>query len=190
VLFGDSNPAGRLPVTFYKSTDQLPAFTDYNMRGRTYRYFAGEPLYPFGFGLSYTTFAYSNLRLSASVRAGENVAVTVDVRNTGGREGEEVVQLYVTDVQAGAPVPIRSLQGFRRVLLKPGETKSVSFSLTPRQFSLIDFRNRRVVEPGVFEVSVGGKQPGFTGRADAETTGSVTGQSEVVGETIVIDEKQ
>jgi beta-glucosidase len=190
VLFGDYNPAGRLPVTFYKSTDQLPAFTDYNMRGRTYRYFAGEPLYPFGFGLSYTTFAYSRLRLPASVRAGENVAVTVDVRNTGGREGEEVVQLYVTDVQAGAPVPIRSLQGFRRVLLKPGETKSVSFSLTPRQLSLIDFRNRRVVEPGVFEVSAGGKQPGFTGRADAATTRSVTGRFEVVGETIVINERQ
>jgi beta-glucosidase len=190
VLFGDYNPAGRLPVTFYKSTDQLPAFTDYNMRGRTYRYFAGEPLYPFGFGLSYTTFAYSNLRLPASIRVGENVTVTVGVRNTGGREGEEVVQLYVTDVQAGAPVPIRSLQGVRRVLLKPGETKSVSFSLTPRQLSLIDFQNRRVVEPGVFEVSVGGKQPGFTGRADAGTTGSVTGQFEVVGETIVIDEKQ
>jgi beta-glucosidase len=190
VLFGDYNPAGRLPVTFYKSTDQLPAFTDYNMRGRTYRYFAGEPLYPFGFGLSYTTFAYSRLRLPASVRAGENVAVTVDVRNTGGREGGEVVQLYVTDVQAGAPVPIRSLQGFRRVLLKPGETKSVSFSLTPRQLSLIDFRNRRVVEPGVFEVSAGGKQPGFTGRADAATTRSVTGRFEVVGETIVINERQ
>jgi len=190
VLFGDYNPAGRLPVTFYKSTDQLPPFTDYDMQGRTYRYFAGEPLYPFGFGLTYTTFAYSNLRLPSSIRAGENLAVSVDVENTGGKEGEEVVQLYVTDVQAGAPVPIRSLQGFRRVSLKAGETKSVSFSLTPRQLSLIDFQNRRVVEPGIFEVSVGGKQPGFAGRADAATTGSVTGRFEVVGGTIVIDERQ
>jgi beta-glucosidase len=160
------------------------------MRGRTYRYFAGEPLYPFGYGLSYTTFAYSNLRLPASVRSGENVAVTVDVRNTGRRDGEEVVELFVSDVQAGAPVPIRSLQGFRRVSLKAGQTKNVSFSLTPRQLSLIDFQNRRVVEPGVFEVSVGGKQPGFKGRADAATTGCVTGRFEVVGETIVIGERQ
>jgi beta-glucosidase len=190
VLFGDYSPAGRLPVTFYKSTDQLPPFTDYNMRGRTYRYFAGEPLYPFGYGLSYTTFAYSNLRLPARVRSGENVAVTVDVRNTGRRDGEEVVELFVSDVQAGAPVPIRSLQGFRRVSLKAGQTKNVSFSLTPRQLSLIDFQNRRVVEPGVFEVSVGGKQPGFKGRADAATTGCVTGRFEVVGETIVIGERQ
>jgi beta-glucosidase len=190
VLFGDYNPAGRLPVTFYKSTDQLPPFTDYNMRGRTYRYFAGEPLYPFGYGLSYTTFAYSNLRLPASVRAGENVAVTVDVRNTGQRDGEEVVELYVTDVQAGAPVPIRSLQGFQRISLKAGETERLSFSLTPRQLSLIDLQNRRVVEPGVFEVSVGGKQPGFTGRADAATTATVTGRFEAVGDTIVIGERE
>ena len=190
VLFGDYNPAGRLPLTFYKSTDQLPAFTDYEMRGRTYRYFAGEPLYPFGFGLSYTTFAYSNLRLPARVPAGENVTVSVDVKNTGARDGEEVVQLYITDVQAGAPVPIRSLQGFRRVHLKPGESKSVLFLLTPRQLSLIDSQNRRIVEPGVFEVSVGGKQPGFTGRADAATTGSVAGRFEVIGETIVIGERQ
>jgi beta-glucosidase len=160
------------------------------MRGRTYRYFAGEPLYPFGFGLSYTAFAYSNLRLPARVPAGENVTVSVDVKNTGAREGEEVVQLYITDVQAGAPVPIRSLQGFRRVHLKPGESKSVSFLLTPRQLSLIDSQNRRIVEPGVFEVSVGGKQPGFTGRADAATTGSVAGRFEVIGETIVIGERQ
>jgi beta-glucosidase len=190
VLFGDYNPAGRLPVTFYKSADQIPPFTDYNMRGRTYRYFAGEPLYPFGFGLSYTTFAYRNLRLPPSVHTGEKVLVSVDVQNTGKREGEEVVQLYVTDVQVTVPAPIRSLQGICRIYLKSGEKKSVSFSLEPRQLSLIDLQNRRVVEPGIFEVSVGGKQPGFKGKADAVTTGVVSGRFEVVGPPYLIDERQ
>ena len=190
VLFGDYNPAGRLPVTFYKSADQIPPFTDYNMRGRTYRYFAGEPLYPFGFGLSYTTFAYGNLRLPSSVHPGEKVLASVDVQNTGKREGEEVVQLYVTDVQVTVPAPIRSLQGLCRIYLKPGEKKSVSFSLEPRQLSLIDLQNRRVVEPGIFEVSVGGKQPGFKGKADAVTTGAVSGRFEVVGPPYVIDERR
>jgi beta-glucosidase len=112
VLFGDYNPGGRLPVTFYKSVDQLPPFTDYNMKGRTYRYFEGEPLWPFGFGLSYTTFAYKN----QSVAAGKAGA---DVTNTGKLRGEEVVQLYVG----------KNLAGFRRIPLNPGETKHVEFSL-------------------------------------------------------------
>src|SRR4026208_587010 len=106
VLFGDYNPAGRLPVTFYKSVDQLPPFTDYSMEGRTYRYFKGEPLYPFGYGLSYTRFDYSNLRFqSKTVKAGESMKVSVDVTNAGDREGEEVVQLYLTDPVASAPAP-------------------------------------------------------------------------------------
>src|ERR1044072_6087371 len=111
VLFGDYNPAGRFPVTFYKSVDQLPPFTDYSMQGRTYRYFKGEPLYPFGYGLSYTKFAYSNLRVK-SVKVGEPVKVVVDVTNAGEREGEEAVHLYLTDVAASATVPIRALVGF------------------------------------------------------------------------------
>src|ERR671939_224223 len=184
VLFGDYNPAGRLPVTFYKSVAQLPPFEDYRMEGRTYRYFKGEPLYPFGFGLSYTKFEYGNLRLSERrVRAGEGVRVGVDVRNVGGRAGDEVVELYVTDVAASAPVPVRSLQGLTRVSLKAGETRHVSFTLEPRQLSLIDGRGRRVVEPGEFVVSVGGKQPGFAGRADAQTTGVVSGRFVVTGKT-------
>src|SRR6185369_4285728 len=139
VLFGDYNPAGRLPVTFYKSVDQLPAFTDYSMQGRTYRYFKGEPLYPFGYGLSYTNFAYSNLRIeSKSVKAGEPVRVSVEVTNTGDREGDEVVQLYLTDIAASAPVPIRTLVGFERVSLRPKEKRAVTFTITPRQMSLID----------------------------------------------------
>src|SRR5205807_10404798 len=104
VLFGDYNPGGRLPVTFYKSVDQLPPFTDYRMQGRTYRYFKGDPLYPFGFGLSYTKFKYDNLRLSAkTIKAGEGLRVSVDVQNIGDRAGDEVMQLYVTDVAATVP---------------------------------------------------------------------------------------
>jgi beta-glucosidase len=180
VLFGDYNPAGRLPVTFYRSVDQLPPFTDYAMAGRTYRYFEGRPLFPFGYGLSYTTFAYNDLQLPSQVGDGESVVVSVNVRNTGSVAGEEVVQLYVTDVDASVPVPIRSLQGFSRMYLEPGVSRTVSFTLEPRQFSQIDDEGQRLVEPGVFEVSVGGKQPGFSGLADASTTGVVTGRFEVV----------
>lgn len=177
VLFGDYNPAGRLPVTFYKSVSQLPAFTDYSMQGRTYRYFKGEPLYPFGFGLSYSTFKYDGLKFSAaSVRSGETVTVSVNVTNSGTRAGDEVVQLYITDVAASVPVPIRSLAGIKRVTLKPGEKESVSFTITPEQMSVIDDNGKRRVEPGEFLVSVGGKQPGFTGNADAKTSGVVSGR--------------
>jgi beta-glucosidase len=163
VLFGDYNPGGRLPVTFYKSVDQLPPFTDYSMQGRTYRYFKGEPLYPFGYGLSYTNFVYSNLRLAnRSAPAGAAIKVDVDVTNAGDREGDEVVQLYLTDVAATAPVPIRSLVGFDRVSLRPREKRRVSFTITPRQMSLIDDRGKRVIEPGEFMISVGGLRNSFT----------------------------
>jgi len=160
VLFGDYNPAGRLPVTFYKSVDQLPPFTDYSMQGRTYRYFKGEPLYPFGYGLSYTKFAYSNLRVK-SVKAGEPAKVTVDVTNTGEREGDEVVQLYLTDVAASAPVPIRTLVGFERISLQPREKRTVTFTIAPRQMSLIDNNDKRVIEPGEFAISIGGLRGRF-----------------------------
>jgi beta-glucosidase len=156
VLFGDYNPGGRLPVTFYKSVDQLPPFTDYSMAGRTYRYFKGDPLYPFGFGLSYTNFDYSNLKFSArSVKTGEPIKVSVDVKNTGARDGDEVVQLYLTDVAASAPVPIRALVGFDRISLKAGSKQTVTFTITPRQMSMIDDRGKRVIEPGEFLLRVG-----------------------------------
>jgi beta-glucosidase len=156
VLFGDYNPGGRLPVTFYKSVDQLPPFTDYSMAGRTYRYFKGDPLYPFGFGLSYTNFDYSNLKFSArSVKTGEPIKVSVDVKNTGARDGDEVVQLYLTDVAASAPVPIRALVGFDRIPLRAGEKRTVTFTITPRQMSMIDDRGKRVIEPGEFLLRVG-----------------------------------
>ncbi|HEY0321789.1 MAG TPA: glycoside hydrolase family 3 C-terminal domain-containing protein [Pyrinomonadaceae bacterium] len=184
VLFGDYNPAGRLPVTFYKSVDQLPLFNDYNMQGKTYRYFKGEPLYPFGYGLSYTRFKYGNLKLSSKkVKPSENVQVSVDVQNIGERGGDEVVQLYLTDVAASVPVPIRSLRGVQRIYLKPGEKRRVSFTLTPRDLSLIDNNGKRVLEPGEFSISVGGKQPGFTGYADAASTGVAVSSFVVTGKT-------
>ncbi len=123
VLFGGTNPAGRLPVTFYKAAQQLPPFDDYNMRGRTYRYFEGRPLFPFGYGLSYTRFEYSNLKIDrARVGAGDRLRVSVDVRNVGPRPGDEVVQLYVREVAPRERRAQKSLRGIERLSLKPGET--------------------------------------------------------------------
>jgi beta-glucosidase len=122
VLFGDYNPGGRLPVTFYQSEEQLPAFDDYRMKGRTYRYFQGEPLFPFGYGLSYTTFAYTNVKIASA--SGE-VTVLMDVKNTGKRDGDEVVQVYAKQIHPGSDAPIRSLVAFDRVHLKAGEQKGV-----------------------------------------------------------------
>jgi beta-glucosidase len=181
VIFGDYNPSGRLPVTFYKSIDQLPPFEDYSMKERTYKYFTGSPLYPFGHGLSYTTFAYSKLDIPKSVKAGDRVNVSVTVTNTGNRAGDEVVQVYITDKEASAPVPIRKLVGFRRISLKAGASQKVSFTIDPRELSLITNDTRRVIEPGVFIISAGGKQPGFSGTADAPATKVLTGQFTVTG---------
>ena len=125
VLFGEYNPAVRLPVTFYKSIDQLPPFKDYNMKGRTYRYFKGEPLYKLGYGLSYTEFEYGNFLNPDEVPAGDSVEVSVDVKNTGKVAGDEVVQLYVKNETAKRNVPIRSLEGIKRVSLRPGEKQTV-----------------------------------------------------------------
>jgi beta-glucosidase len=156
VLFGNTNPAGRLPVTFYAGMNQLPPFEDYNMTNRTYRYFTGKPLYPFGFGLSYTTFAYSNLAVSEPrIKKDECVNVSVDVANSGSIAGDEVVQLYVKDVEASTPRPIKSLKGFKRVALVPGEKKTVQFTLTPEDLSIVDAAGNWVVEPGKFEVMAG-----------------------------------
>jgi beta-glucosidase len=133
VLFGDYNPGGRLPVTFYRSVDDLPAFDNYNMAGRTYRFFDGPPLYPFGFGLSYTTFRYDSLRTSTdTVQANGMVDVRVNVTNTGHRPGDEVVQLYVQHLGSAVPRPRQDLRGYQRVSLKPGETRTVAFALPAR----------------------------------------------------------
>ncbi len=160
VLFGDYNPGGRLPVTVYRSLDDLPGFHDYDMTNRTYRYFTGEPLYPFGYGLSYTDFAYRNLRLSRETLAdGQTLAVTVDVQNVGQRAGDEVAQLYLRHLNASIPAPRHSLQGFQRLALQPGETRRVTFTLESRQFSLVSAAGERVLEPGEVQIFVGGGQP-------------------------------
>lgn len=157
MLFGAYNPAGRLPVTFYKNVTDLPPFEDYAMAGRTYRFFAGTPLYPFGYGLSYTRFAYARLRTSADTLRGDaSVAVSVEVKNTGTRVGDEVVQLYVRHPHSAVPRPRRDLRGFRRVTLQPGETRMVEFSLAGPALGYWDpDGDRWVVENGPVVVEVG-----------------------------------
>jgi beta-glucosidase len=133
-LFGLFNPGGRLPVTFYYSSSDLPPFDDYSMENRTYRYFTGETLYPFGFGLSYTTFSITNLQVSApQVMVGNSVTVTVDVTNTGTVGGDEVVQLYIHQKAGSDSRPLRELKGFERLTLNPGGTKAVTFQLRPAE---------------------------------------------------------
>jgi beta-glucosidase len=158
VLFGDTSPAGRLPVTFYESVADLPGFSDYAMEGRTYRYFRGKPVYAFGHGLSYTRFAYSGLKLSRPrVGASDTLDVSVDVKNTGARAGDEVVQLYVRSTAADDKSPNRSLRGFERVALKAGELRTVRFKLVPeRDLARYDeARKALAVAPGEFEVEIG-----------------------------------
>ena len=159
VLFGDYNPGGRLPVTFYRSVDQLPSFSDYRMEGRTYRYFKGDPLYPFGYGLSYTSFAYSQLSLPVDISTGTEVPVAVTVQNTGAREGDEVVQLYVRHTGYSGRTPLHALAGFARVHLMPGEKKTVQMVLSPRALSLVDATGHRSEKAGKVEVFMGGGQP-------------------------------
>jgi beta-glucosidase len=159
VIFGDYNPGGRLPVTVYKSVNDLPDFSEYKMENRTYRYFKGEPLYPFGYGLSYTTFKYSKCVAAKTIDTGDELKVTVNVKNTGKIAGDEVVQLYLSDLSATVPVPIRALKGFKRIHLNPGETKTVTLTVSPEAFSVIDENNKRVIKPGIFEITVGGRQP-------------------------------
>jgi beta-glucosidase len=156
VLFGDYNPGGRLPVTFYRSVNDLPPFEDYRMEGRTYRYFHGEPLYPFGHGLSYTTFAASDLRIHpAKVTHGGQIAVSVSVTNTGDRAGDEVVQLYIRHPDATVPRPSKELRDFKRAHLEPGEYKAVTFMLHTHQLGYYDGEGHYAVHPGVVEVLIG-----------------------------------
>jgi beta-glucosidase len=158
VLFGEVSPAGRLPVTFYRSVAQLPPFADYDMKNRTYRYFGGEPLYPFGHGLSYTRFEYSDLRLDRpALGADDTLGVAVTVKNVGPRAADEVVQLYARAVAPTVPMPRHELRGFERVPLRPGEERRVSFALKPaRDFTHYDVARKAYrVEPGVYEVQVG-----------------------------------
>jgi beta-glucosidase len=158
VLFGDVSPSGRLPVTFYRSADQLPPFADYDMKGRTYRYFEGDPLYVFGHGLSYTRFEYTELHVGkARLGAGETVKVSVSVRNVGARPGDEVVQLYARAVAPKVPMPLKQLRGFERVSLKPGEQRRVTFRLSPAEdLAHYDVAGQAfVVDPGEYEIQLG-----------------------------------
>ena len=156
VIFGDYNPAGRLPVTVYKSVDQLPDYENYDMAGRTYRYFDGEVLFPFGYGLSYSDFEYSNLSVTPDqIITGKGISVSVDVKNTSPNDGDEVVQVYITDNEASFPVPLKSLKAFKRIHLKAGQKKRVIFNLKLDNFGLYDDDMQRIVEPGDFTVMVG-----------------------------------
>lgn len=156
VLLGDYNPAGRLPVTFYKSEKDLPDFEDYSMNNRTYRYFKGEVRYPFGYGLSYSTFAYDGLKITKNIK---KYLVEIEVKNESEVDGDEVVQLYVSCKKSSFRVPIRSLKGFQRIHLKAKETKKVTFILTDKDFSVIDLNGNSVPMTGDVEISVGGGQP-------------------------------
>jgi beta-glucosidase len=157
-LSGKNNPAGRLPVTFYTGIDQLPPFEDYAMKGRTYRYFEGKPLYPFGHGLSYTTFSYSGLMLPRkALKAGDPLTAEVTVTNTGEREGDEVVQLYLSFPNV-AGAPIRALRGFRRIHLKPGESQKVGFELKERDLSMVTQAGKPIIAKGTYSVAIGGGQ--------------------------------
>lgn len=165
VVFGKVAPSGRLPITFPRSLDQLPPYEDYSMEGRTYRYMEAEPLYPFGYGLSYTKFAYADLTLSKNeIKKGESTEVTTTVTNTGDYAGEEVVQLYITDREASVRTPLFSLTGVKRISLKPGESKEVSFTIEPDMLELINEKGEAVLEKGEFTVSVGGSLPGERSR--------------------------
>ena len=172
VLFGDYNPGGRLPVTFYKTVDDLPPFDDYQLGGHTYRYFQGEPLYPFGHGLSFTTFEYSDLVISRDrITVGENVDISLTVHNTGSIAGEEVVQLYARDEFSEALRPTKVLKGFARIALQPGERKTIIFRLTVDQFAFFDKNINLVLEPSKIHIMLGSSSKDIRLEGAFEITG-------------------
>src|SRR4029077_12375711 len=174
-LAGVNNPAGRLPVTFYKGVEQLPPFEDYAMKNRTYRYFEGQPLYPFGYGLSYSKFEYSNLKLSTStLNAGDPLSVDADVKNTSDRDGDEVAALYLSFPKSSY-APIHALRGVTRIHLASGATQHVHFTLDARDLSGVDGNVDRFVMAGSYRVSVGGGQPG-SGAPQAAADFAISGE--------------
>jgi len=173
-LSGKNNPAGRLPVTFYTGVDQLPPFEDYSMKNRTYRYFSGTPLYPFGYGLSYTSFAYSALKVpEGPVKAGDPVRASVTVKNTGKVAGDEVAELYLTFPNVPG-APLKALRGFQRVHLEPGASQQISFELKPRDLSMVTEAGEPEIPEGTFTLSIGGGQPG-AGAQSAEGKFAIKG---------------
>lgn len=163
VLFGDVSPAGKLPLTFPRSLDQLPPFEDYSMTGRTYRYMTEEPLYPFGFGLSYTTFAYRELQMTSPASSGFEAAATVE--NMGAVAADEVVQFYISELDSPLPAPLNQLIGFQRVHLEPGQRQIVKMQVKPEMLMLFDENGRQVFQPGKFRLTIGGCSPGARGVA-------------------------
>lgn len=159
VIFGDYNPAGRLPVTFYKSDSDLPSFVDYKMDNKTYRYFKGTPLYGFGYGLSYTSFKYSDLKTPVKIKKGQSVSISVKVANTGKTEGEEVAQLYLINQDTAIKTPLKSLKGFERFNLKSGENKIITFNLSPEDLSYVTPEGSLKQYEGKIKISIGGSQP-------------------------------
>ena len=165
VLFGDLSPSGKLPITFPKSLDQLPPFDDYSMSGRTYRYMTEEPLYPFGFGLSYSKFDYSELRLDKStLPLGDSLNVSLTLTNCGGSDAAEVAQFYLSDLQASTIVPLHHLIGFERVMLRAGESKTLKFTVTAEMMSFYNDDGKLTLEPGQFRLEVGGCSPSKRGQ--------------------------
>jgi beta-glucosidase len=176
-LAGDNNPAGRLPLTFYSSLSQLPPFDDYAMKDRTYRYFTGQPLYTFGYGLSYTTFSYSHLKTPHTVAAGQPVTIEADLKNTGSRAGDDVAELYLTQPR-GFETPLRILAAFKRVHLAPGESTHVTFTLDPRSLGQVDAQGNRIILPGDYALSLGSTQPA-AGAPTLDGHFTITGQQQL-----------
>ncbi|MGF1638653.1 MAG: glycoside hydrolase family 3 C-terminal domain-containing protein [Cyclobacteriaceae bacterium] len=187
VIFGDYNPAGRLPLTFYRDINDLPEFDEYAMEGRTYRYFEGKPLYPFGYGLSYSNFDYAKMKLSSSnISEGKKITITVDVTNKGSYDGDEVVQIYINAKNAHKAAPNSSLKAFERVHLKAGETKKVTLSLSAKDFAMANDNGNFVVEPGNYQVSVGGGQPITQDGLSIKTNPFLTQQVKYTGKALEI----
>ncbi|HEY5586797.1 MAG TPA: glycoside hydrolase family 3 C-terminal domain-containing protein [Ruminiclostridium sp.] len=187
LIFGEYSPSGKLPVTFYKTTEELPDFKDYTLKNKTYRYMENEALYPFGFGLSYAKFEYGSLKLSkGKINAGENIECSIKVKNVGKYESEETVQLYLKDVEASVVIPKWELKGMRKVNLKPGHEIEARFILSPRQMALINEEGQPILEPGKFEVYLGGSQPD---KRSQELTGTkvMKGTFEVTGNSLELE---
>jgi len=187
VLFGDYTPGGKLPISVPRDVGQVPVFYGHKLSGGRshwkvdYVELSTKPLYPFGYGLSYTRFEYRNLRISAGeARADEQVTIQVDVANVGERAGDEIVQLYVRDVASSVTRPVKELKGFRRVTLEPGEVKTVTFSLAVNQLAFLDLSMRWVVEPGTIEVMIGASSDDIR----------LSGSFEIVGQTVDVSERR
>ncbi len=165
VLFGDVSPSGKLPITFPKSLEQLPAFDDYSMNGRTYSFMTQEPLYPFGFGLSYSNFKYSDLKLDKNkIALGDSLNLSLTLKNSGASDSAEVVQFYLSDILASTIVPLHHLVGFERVELKAGQSKTIKFTLTPEMMSFINDDGKPTLEAGEFRLEIGGCSPSKRGQ--------------------------